>query len=223
MHSMFRRYFHYFPRINPKVARTGVRLASSSFVLRVPPQSAPRESPTPLVFLSVSELDNTSNRLSTVLASMLAEKGFTCIETDLKIPQSTTTNSQTMVDNYESELKSVVRLTAIPFPPVIVAQGLGCLVAQTYISSNPATGMVLISPPVSNEELDPKRFPSPLQEFNYEPEFPIAVIATPEEVSELRERNRICQSENVDVIPIKELKTQQVFTELELWLDKLGI
>jgi len=125
--------------------------------------------------------------------------------------------------NLFKELKSVVRLTAIPFPPVIVASGSACLVAQTYISSNPASAMVLISPPVSNNELDSKRFPTPLEEFNYEPEFPIAVIGTPEEVSELREKNRICQSENVDVISIKDLNQQQTFVEIELWLDKLGI
>lgn len=107
---MFHRYLRYIPRMNPTAARIGVRLASSSFLLRVPPPTAPRESPTPLVFVSVSELDNTPSKLFAILSSMLSEKGFTCIQTDLKVPQSPTQNSQTMMENYEAGMLSSILL-----------------------------------------------------------------------------------------------------------------
>jgi len=84
--------------------------------------------------------------------------------------------------------------------------------------------MVLISPPVSNAELsDAKVLPTPLEEFNYEPKFPIAVVATPEHADRLRESNRICQNGNVDIITVKDLDEQQTLVEVEVWMDKLGI
>jgi hypothetical protein len=121
------------------------------------------------------------------------------------------------------ETTSMVKLTTIPFPPVIVARSSACLIAETYISSHPASGMVLINPPVSNAELVGTKLPTPLKEFDYEPNFPIAVITTPHDVGRLRELNRICASENVDIIVVEDLDGGQVFNAVEGWLDKLGI
>lgn len=119
---------------------------------------------------------------------------------------------------------STVRLSTIPFPPVVVARASACLIAETYISSNAASGMVLISPPISNKTLtEDAALPTPLEEFNYEPNFPIVVLATPEEADRLRQSNRICQNQNVDVIAVVDLADKEVFSELEQWLDKLGI
>lgn len=125
---------------------------------------------------------------------------------------------------YLEELVSAVRLSTIPFPPVIIARASACLIAETYISSNAASGMVLISPPVSNKALEEKNMiPTPLDEFCYEPSFPIAIIAIPQEAEHLRQSNRICQNENVDIISVDGVNDQQTFSELENWLDKLGI
>lgn len=120
---------------------------------------------------------------------------------------------------------STVRLSNIPFPPVIFARASACLIAQTYISSNPASGMVLISPPISNKDLETAELPTPLEEFNYEPNFPIAVIATPKHAERLRKSNRICQSKNVDIIVDESLNRSdlQLYAQVEKWLDKLGI
>ena len=46
-----------------------------------------------------------------------------------------------------TELASHIRLLAIPFAPVIVARAGGTLIAQTYVSSHPASALLLISPP----------------------------------------------------------------------------
>ncbi|KDR85152.1 hypothetical protein GALMADRAFT_233808 [Galerina marginata CBS 339.88] len=158
-----------------------------------------------------------------MMSSILALKGFTCIQSDLKIPKSSMEDSEKMMEDYEAELLSTIRLAAIPFPPVIVARQAACLIAQTYISSNPASGLVLISPPISNAALKGTQLPTDLDEFNYEPRFPIVVIGTPEEITRLREGNRICQSENVEVISVKDLNEQQTLMKIDQWLDKLGI
>lgn len=175
---------------------------------------------------------------------MLAEKGFTCVQTDLQIPDSSLHDSKSMMEDYElgdnirtilvfcsrlfnsnfSELSSAIRLSTIPFPPIIVARGSACLIAQTYISSNPASGMILISPPTSNAEmLESSRLPSPLAEFDYEPNFPIAVVGSEDETEKLAVAHRICRSENVDIITIQGLDENKMFVEIEKWLDKLGI
>lgn len=84
--------------------------------------------------------------------------------------------------------------------------------------------MILISPPTSNAEmLDSSSLPTPLAEFDYEPNFPIAVVGSEEEVKRLAQDHRICQSENVDIIAVKGLDETRTFFEIEKWLDKLGI
>jgi len=176
------------------------------------------------------------------LASFLIEKGFTCIETDLAIPKSSMADSKVMMSDYESgwcfsclpyldysdgniylELISIIRLSTIPFPPVIIARGSTCLIAQTYISSNPASALVLISPPISNDELLGTMLPTQLKEFNYEPNFSIAVLATPPEVKLLLDSNRICQDDSVDVISVDNLSEKQICFEVDNWLSELGL
>ncbi len=67
---------------------------------------------------------------------------------------------------------------AIPFPPIIIASGLSCLVTQAYIEDNPASGLVLINPPSDSDprpdvaSKDDWQWPS----FTYEPRFPILVL-----------------------------------------------
>ena len=77
-----------------------------------------------------------------------------------------------LIKNICLELMSIIRLSTLPFPPVIVARGCTCLIAQTYISSNPASGLVLISPPVSNRELFGTMLPTQLiMSLNFQSRF----------------------------------------------------
>jgi hypothetical protein len=80
----------------------------------------------------------------------------------------------------------------------------------------------LISPPVSNDELFGTLLPTQLEEFNYEPKFPIAVLATPPEAKFLLDSNRICLDDNVDVIPVETLSETRICSEVENWLDEVG-
>lgn len=129
-----------------------------------------------------------------------------------------------------SELRSAVRLCMIPFPPVVFARSAGCLIAQTYISSNPASGLVLISPPADNVELEGAHgqdgspmLPNTLTEFDFEPYFPIAVMATPERMKILEGSNRLVREPEVDKLTVHDLEGQQAFNDIQNWLDKLGI
>lgn len=119
MHITSHWYWRNIPKLN--AARTGLRFASSSFVrIRLPPASAPREAPTPLVFVSSESWDEESTSgysasclishsvlILTYRMSFLAQilshgKGFTCIENDLTIPDTSKNDSNLMMKHYES-------------------------------------------------------------------------------------------------------------------------
>jgi hypothetical protein len=119
----------------------------------------------------------------------------------------------------------MIRLQANPFAPVIVARSASCLVAQQYVSNYPAKAILLISPPRDNDDLEKTRLSEPIDEFTYEPKFPIGVVDTPERLEVLRKRNRLCKDPNpfVDVISAKKLEGQPLLNAVELWLDELGI
>ncbi|KAG1783790.1 hypothetical protein EV702DRAFT_1055515 [Suillus placidus] len=199
---------------------------SSIFTVRNPPKHAPREVPTPLVLCSASHWDlGTRNNIPQSFASMLAEEGHTCIEVDFGPPGESEkcSSSQNLLDRLSEELKVNLRLSGSPFPPVIFARGFAALIAQTYISSHPAQGLFLISPPLSNASLFPSVLPTPLGEFDYELKFPVAVMARPEEMEQLRKYSRLGQNELVDLIEHDNLEGRDAFMRIEQWLDELGI
>jgi hypothetical protein len=85
----------------------------------------------------------------------------------------------------------------IPFAPVIIARAGGTLFAQSFVESNPASGLVLIAPPPSNEAVasqpstSPPLLPTPLPEFTYEPLFPLAILGTSSQLATLQENHRL--------------------------------
>ncbi|KAG2117763.1 uncharacterized protein F5147DRAFT_668573 [Suillus discolor] len=182
---------------------------SSTFTIWNPPKHAPREVPTPLVLSFIPQS----------FASMLAEKGHTCIQVDFGPPSESEkcSSSQSLVGHLSEELKVNLRLSGNPFPPVIFARGFASLIAQTYISSHSAQGLFMISPPLSNASLFPSR------EFDYELKFPVAVMAHPAEMDQLRKYSRLGQNESVDLIEHDNLEGQDAFMKIEQWLDELGI
>ena len=121
-----------------------------------------------------------------------------------------------------SELSSVIRLATIPFPPVIFARGFASLIAQFYISSNPASGLFLISPPSSNSA-SKGLLPTPLKEFDFEPKFPISIMATRKDMDVLRTESRLGGDLGVDKIEVENLEGQEALMAIENWLDELGI
>ncbi|TFK30598.1 hypothetical protein FA15DRAFT_751618 [Coprinopsis marcescibilis] len=225
---MFRYYWRKY-RLYPVQNRisTPIRtLVSSSLFVRIPPSSAPREAPTPLVFVTASEWDQSSTTEMATLSSMLAEKGFTSLQVDLTAhPDAKHRTPSDKIQAFSEELRSVVRLSGSPFPPVIVARSASCLISQQYIESYPAKAMALISPPNTNADLERTKLGEPFDEFTYEPKFPIAVIDTKERVTELKAKNRLCKdpSSSVDIITVSKTEGQPLLNALELWLDDMGI
>ena len=170
------------------------------YLIRQPSPFAPRESPTPLIFVRAHGLrlasasgppggSDTSRSAGDAAvgtgpgdtewkdwSGMFAEKGFTSIEIDITVPTqdpdlpaSATQEGSTLetLASAVTALSSQIRLQAIPFPPVLVAQGPSTLLTQAYISDHPASGLVMLDP------VDDER-------FTYEPNFPILLLGKEE-------------------------------------------
>ena len=127
-----------------------------------------------------------------------------------------------------TELASHIRLLAIPFAPVIIARAAGTLIAQTYISSFPASALLLISPPPSNPALaasDKLLLPTALPEFDFEPRFPVTVMATEQERRALEKDSRLWKDPDVDRLVVEDeaaVTGQEGLVRIEQWLDELG-
>jgi hypothetical protein len=88
--------------------------------------------------------------------------------------------------NVVAELSQQVRVTGIPFPPVILSRSWTSLISQAYISDHPCSALLLLSPPTPDAQThayEPAAapagmLPSPLPEFDYEPHFNIGVLLT---------------------------------------------
>ncbi|KAJ7456679.1 hypothetical protein FB451DRAFT_1048228 [Mycena latifolia] len=202
---------------------------SSSFI-RVPPTSAPRQCPTPLLFISAEGWDpdsyrGYSNSLD-ALTTTLSIKGFTCMHNDLSLPATLPLDSAELVHHFITDLKSQLRLTwhTISFPPVIFARSSASIIAQAYIGSNPAAAMMLTGDiPSTNADVPEAMLPTRLQEFNFEPKFPIALLTTAREMERLRKTNRLAQDPDVDLLTTHDLQSQDALLKIEGWLDDLGI
>jgi hypothetical protein len=137
------------------------------------------------------------------------------------------------------ELRSHIRLTAIPFAPVLVARTGGTLIAQGYIESNPAAGLIMISPPSSNtgcpsNSSQPPLLPTPLPEFTYEPKFPLAILGTPSELENLKQTHRLGKEAHtggwtrwkrggVDWLEVDDTSSHDTRNKMEMWMDDVGV
>lgn len=65
-----------------------------------------------------------------------------------------------------------------PFPPILFSSSLSTLISQSYVSSHPLSALFLHrpAPPPSAHALQPSLFPTELQDFTYEPHFPVGVM-----------------------------------------------
>ncbi|CAE6436486.1 unnamed protein product [Rhizoctonia solani] len=205
------------------------RSASSStkYMLRNPSPSAPREVPRPLVILSAEQWDANSKDGMQDFAAMYAERGYTTLEIDLAPPPP---GDQCSLGIHRlarlmiyTDLASHVRLAAIPFPPVIIARAGACIIAQSYVESNPAYALALIEPPVSNSSCVPNLLPTPIKEFAFEPRFPIAMVSAS---NKIREHRIVREGERegwVDILEVNDLKGSGALIDIEKWMDSIGV
>ena len=94
------------------------------------------------------------------------------------------------------------RSAAAAFPPLLISSSLSTLLAETYVSSHPLSALILYSPPSSPllatlHEQRPDLFRTKLEEFTYEPRFPIAVTRE-RGASEKGEASRLEKEFNVE-------------------------
>ncbi|KPV75407.1 uncharacterized protein RHOBADRAFT_43913 [Rhodotorula graminis WP1] len=154
-----------------------------STVRVVPPSpAAPRHLALPLAFVSVSGWDKLHLDAWRPWIDRFAERGYSSILLDIDpAVVDTEPTSASRLDRLEQELVSLLRDPAAssPFPPLLFASGPSALVAETYVSSHPLSGLCLVSPlsAASAHPHLPRAFPTTLDDFNYEPGFPIAVVA----------------------------------------------
>jgi len=177
-----------------------------------------------------------------MFASAFAEKGFSSLHVDIRCEVNENETSEVYMGRCASELKKCVSSSNIPFPPVLIGRSLGCIIAQTYVSSYPVKALALISPPPTNKsvnnlcsvsELSEKFWKlSKLPEFTFEPGFPITILGLPEnfEFDRLVSKNRLALG-GIEVIRISEKvlvggpdgQDMDIIVRLEEWLDGLGV
>lgn len=123
------------------------------------------------------------------------------------------------------------------FPPILYAEQLGCLIAQTYVSSHPLHAIILDSPPVSCAGLASwpglaERLPlePPLPEFTFEPKFPVLVLERKSAGGVLQKNSRLVQKgadymevcENAKATSVESRNVPDRSLAVERWIDELG-
>ncbi|KAL7414366.1 hypothetical protein BDY24DRAFT_440807 [Mrakia frigida] len=205
------------------------------YLVREPSPSAPREVPTPLVFLSASSWDTSARTDWVAWSGMLVQQGFTCIEIDLAPPEVPLQNGEELMETFVDQLSQQIRLSMNPFPPVLLAHSAGAsLIAQSYISSHPCSALFLLDPPASitDPSIPPNLLPGGgLKEFDYEPRFPIGVMVLGEEGEKKFEGSRLGRegTGRVECLRVDGTGKGSVWegnegrVALERWMDRAGI
>jgi hypothetical protein len=122
---------------------------------------------------------------------------------------------------------------AIPFAPIIIAAESSTLLSQSYISSHPASGLVLISPPHSATIATSfKSDNEPLPELTYEPHFPVLVVASDTQATEVQQQNRLVRDyanrgvgrggKGVSFETAPDVYSEQSRMAIERWMDRCG-
>lgn len=122
-------------------------------------------------------------------------QGYTSLLLDLDVPELVVggrLRPSEVIGKLEQETVRMLRnpppeVGPMPYPPVMVAGGPVCAVAEAYASSHPLRALQLVNPPLSMARAA-QRFPAqfdanePVPEFDFEARFPVRVVWTEDEV-----------------------------------------
>lgn len=121
---------------------------------------------------------------------------------------------------------------AIPFAPIIIAAQASTLLSQSYISSHPASGLVLVAPPHTTAAATGQNGADPLPEFTFEPHFPVLVLAADANAQETQERNRLVRDfagrgvgrggKGVTFETAADVSSDKARITVERWMDTCG-
>ncbi|BGP02642.1 hypothetical protein RTBOTA2_002479 [Rhodotorula toruloides] len=152
------------------------RLGRSASSFRAVAPSSSRHLALPLAFLAVKGWDSHGTKDWEDWISRFAARGYSSLLLEVD-PAAAPSAS---LDGLESELIRLLRdpSASSPFPPLLFASSGSSLIAEQYVSSHPLSGLCLVDPVNSSSahKLLPRFFPKPLDDFNYEPGFPITVV-----------------------------------------------
>lgn len=189
----------------------------STLTVHHPHKAASREVPTPLLVLTayswkwkIKKGSKAGNEETTPkhldlapLVSHFQKHGWTVFTLDLdpktvfEEPLKAKVKDNNAMLTSEERLQLLVQeMTSMlqshgpmPFPPLLVSTALPSLVAETYVSSNPLSGLVLLDPPLTpRKAFKPNRYllTTKLEDFTYEPRFPTLVAWTRAELDRQR-------------------------------------
>ncbi|KAF9044868.1 hypothetical protein BDZ89DRAFT_1058968 [Hymenopellis radicata] len=182
------------------------------------PPKAPRFAPTPLAFVCSSAWDPASAPIASHIQHFLS-LGYTCLTVDIALPDASMHPTELM-QYFDSEFNSALKEARVAMSPVILARASASLIAQTYISSHPGQSLILISPPSCNAGAP---LEGHLPEFDFEPLFPIALVATASEMQVLKQRHRLADDDNVDLLQVQSVENEEAAIKISEWFDELGI
>lgn len=87
----------------------------------------------------------------------------------------------------------------------------------------------MIAPGASTKSPPAKALlPNDVEEFSYEPHFPILLVDTPQRFKDVhaKEKNRLLEIDNgeaVDKLAVEDLGGQKAFVGIARWLDEMGL
>ncbi|GAC95406.1 hypothetical protein PHSY_002981 [Pseudozyma hubeiensis SY62] len=160
--------------------------------------SAPREVPTPILFLSASKWTSSppASQAFRDWIHHFTSQGYSSLLLDLDpdTPLADIKDSSQLMEVFEKDAIETLREAGQtpPFPPVMISRGPACLIAQTYVSSRPLTALQLIDPPINNAYLrkdHPELLPGELEEFDFEATFPVRVVWSRAELARQEEKS----------------------------------
>ncbi|WFD31927.1 hypothetical protein MSPP1_002969 [Malassezia sp. CBS 17886] len=171
----------------------------SSLTYLAPDAAAPRDVPTPLLFVASKwAAEEPVAQQFAPLLRVLSAHGFGSLLMDVDPSDGVPEAAPNAIAALEQEIVRLLHsppadVGVAPFPPVLFAAGPMCAVAEAYASSHPLTAMQLLNPPLSMARAA-ERFPAqfagspPVQEFDFEAHFPVRVVWTADEIAWQTER-----------------------------------
>ncbi|BGP16050.1 hypothetical protein JCM10213v2_004044 [Rhodosporidiobolus nylandii] len=138
-------------------------------------------------------------------------------------------SSSDLLAKLEQELVRLLQGPAhsSPFPPLLFAHSTAALLAETYVSSHPLSGLCLVDPLPALEAHTqaPSLFKAPLDDFNYEPGFPIAVVEAEKGRTEHRLLREFAEEDEEDslVRRIVAKRDHDGWEKVQEWMDEHGL
>ena len=139
------------------------------------------------------------------------------------------TSPQNITDLEGAEIAGAFREAPSPFPPLLCAYGLSTLLAEQYVSSHPLTGLLLVDPPLTlsaARRLAPSLKLDDVADFDYEPNFPLAILTSRLRAKELeahRLRREYSDEVNLLVTNSDDVFSEDAFNRVRDWMDSNGL